>query len=204
MPGTGPIKGIPSPVVSNAPDQRNSMSRLAAGHSAASFCASRLALAGIRRSRSSGSTTRSLSSPPMMIRPVGGPRAMIIPAVFPDQYAVFPNSLRLWHGRNRPARRDLLYVRTDDAGHDVAGCQDQPSRLDFMAIHHQRAYRFRCGVEFGRLGLEQARAARDRDSEQSLRQQYRVGVGCARRDDRTGPDNPEDVQQPCMIQEFAG
>jgi hypothetical protein len=68
-PGTGPISGKPSLVVSNVPDQRNSISAFAAGHSALRFCASSRDFSGIRRSRASGSTISSLSSPPMMMRP---------------------------------------------------------------------------------------------------------------------------------------
>ena len=74
-PGTGPISGKPSLVVSNVPDQRNSISVFAAGQSAASLCASTRDFSGIRRSRASGSTISVLSSPPMMIRPARVVRA---------------------------------------------------------------------------------------------------------------------------------
>src|SRR6478672_1330495 len=102
MPGTGPIRGNPSLVVSNVPAQRNSISSLAAPE-------------GGELSREQGrfllnqTIARGGLNDPFAVfaadnDPSGRRRSRIevFVAVFPDQRAIFPDVLRLRWSRDRP------------------------------------------------------------------------------------------------------
>ena len=196
-PGTGPISGKPSLVVSKVPDQRNSMSSVGDRPERGELLRQQARLLRDQAHRAHRARSiSSLSSPPMMMRPAHRrSRIEIILAVFPDQRAVLPEVLRLRRGRDGPARRHRLHGRMNDVGHDIAGRENHRARLDHAAVLQLNANRARRGVVFDGLALEQPGAPRDRDLEQPAGQLHRVGIRRARRHDGAGASDAEGIEQ---------
>jgi len=89
-------------------------------------------------------------------------------------------------------------------GHDIAGGENHRPRFDLASVVQLDADRARAGVEAHGFPIEQARTAGHRSPEQSAGQLHRVGICRARGKNSAGTSNPEEVKEPCMVEEFAG